>query len=79
MVTSITDDNAQLKEGMDTLRGEVLKTKKLAAVLQVQLEQTEQEKDSAMKKLNELNSTKEKQAHNKKACQLQCFFHVLVL
>ncbi|KAL5475865.1 hypothetical protein EMCRGX_G025736 [Ephydatia muelleri] len=47
VTTSLTDDNAQLKEGMDSLRGEVLKAKKQAAVLQTQLEQTEQEKDAA--------------------------------
>eukprot|EP00731_Ephydatia_muelleri_P029991 Em0021g514a len=50
VTTSLTDDNAQLKEGMDSLRGEVLKAKKQAAVLQTQLEQTEQEKDAAVKK-----------------------------
>ena len=74
MTTSLTDDNAQLKEGMDSLRGEVLKAKKQAAVLQTQLEQTEQEKDAAVKKVNEINSTKEKLAKSKKAFQLEHSF-----
>ena len=51
---------------MDVLRGEVLKVKKQAAVLQTQLEQTEQEKGAALKKVAELSS-KDKQAQSKKA------------